>query len=82
MDGVIFKTYSLSDLLISQAASFEFLSSRYLSIKPAKTLSASSFDSSANAFPLTPEPLAKGALRGGFFAAGGKGGGCGRPFLA
>ena len=54
MDGVIFKTYSLSDLLISQAASFEFLSSRYLSIKPAKTLSASSFDSSANAFPLTP----------------------------
>ena len=28
------------------------------------------------------EPLAKGALRGGFFAAGGKGGGCGRPFLA
>ena len=30
----------------------------------------------------TFEPLAKGALRGGFFAAGGKGGGCGRPFLA
>ena len=30
----------------------------------------------------TEEPLAKGALRGGFFAAGGKGGGCGRPFLA
>ena len=28
------------------------------------------------------EPLAKGTLRGGFFAAGGKGGGCGRPFLA
>ncbi len=28
------------------------------------------------------EPLAKGALRGGFFAAGGKGGGGGRPFLA
>lgn len=28
------------------------------------------------------EPLAKGALHGGFFAAGGKGGGCGRPFLA
>ena len=28
------------------------------------------------------EPLAKGALRGGFFAAGGKGGGSGRPFLA
>ena len=31
---------------------------------------------------LSLEPLAKGALRGGFFAAGGKGGGCGRPFLA
>jgi len=31
---------------------------------------------------LNTEPLAKGALRGGFFAAGGKGGGCGRPFLA
>ena len=31
---------------------------------------------------LKTEPLAKGALRGGFFAAGGKGGGCGRPFLA
>ena len=31
---------------------------------------------------LSVEPLAKGALRGGFFAAGGKGGGCGRPFLA
>ena len=31
---------------------------------------------------LNNEPLAKGALRGGFFAAGGKGGGCGRPFLA
>ena len=30
----------------------------------------------------TMEPLAKGALRGGFFAAGGKGGGSGRPFLA
>ena len=30
----------------------------------------------------TYEPLAKGALRGGFFAAGGKGGGSGRPFLA
>ncbi|NMG17839.1 alkaline phosphatase family protein [Aromatoleum bremense] len=31
---------------------------------------------------LTHEPLAKGALRGGFFAAGGKGGEGGRPFLA
>jgi hypothetical protein len=30
----------------------------------------------------TYELLAKGALRGGFFAAGGKGGGGGRPFLA
>ena len=28
------------------------------------------------------EPLAKVALREGFFAAGGKGGGGGRPFLA
>ena len=31
---------------------------------------------------LIEELLAKGALRGGFFAAGGKGGGGGRPFLA
>ena len=31
---------------------------------------------------ISMEPLAKGALRGGFFAAGGKGGGSGRPFLA
>ena len=30
----------------------------------------------------TFEPLAKVALREGFFAAGGKGGGGGRPFLA
>ena len=30
----------------------------------------------------TTEPLAKVALREGFFAAGGKGGGGGRPFLA
>ena len=31
---------------------------------------------------ITGEPLAKVALREGFFAAGGKGGGGGRPFLA
>ena len=44
-----------------------------------KNNSKVSFEISTNEYP---EPLAKGALRGGFFAAGGKGGGCGRPFLA
>lgn len=39
IEGLIFKTYSLSALLINQDASFEFFSSRYFSINCARTLS-------------------------------------------